>query len=628
MLSELEQHYFLAFTGFIAREHHLAKTGLQGAENINGQAALWLESFEDKKQSFQVINHLKFIESSFQNERDYYLNFEKTETTIPLANFRKGDIAVLYPILPEGLGPLNQQIYKCTIIENSPNRVKVRLRARQTNDHNFNTWEYWNLEHDMMDSGFNAMYTQLRSWLYSSPQQRSLLLGTRPPRINQISLPLPSYPGLTDQQAQILQKALSAEEYFLLWGPPGTGKTSIMIKHLVRFLWEQTDQHILLMAYTNRAVDEICKAINSIGASILETYFRVGSKYSTAEVHHRQLLSNKIQAIDKRKDLKELIASHRIVVGTVASIANKPELFQLKSFQTAIIDEASQILEPNLIGLLGRFKKFILVGDHKQLPAVVVQDQNRATVKDEQLKELGLINLSNSLFDRMYKRALAKDWHWAFDQLSYQGRMHQQIMGFPNHYFYNQTLSILPENIPTHIKQKQALSTEIPAADHPLSQALSTQRMIFIDTPVNTQSVDYKTNMHEAQTITKILHHLPLIHGEQTTNEEYIGVITPYRAQIATIKKALADQNMDATHLTIDTVERYQGGSRQIIIISLCSNHIDRLKMMTSISEEGVDRKLNVALTRAKEQLIILGNRKVLEGLPLYKALLEYCYCI
>lgn len=81
---------------------------------------------------------------------------------------------------------------------------------------------------------------------------------------------------------------------------------------------------------------------------------------------------------------------------------SKTELFLLKNFDTVIIDEASQILEPMLVGLLSKFKRFVLIGDHKQLPAVVVQDGESSKIKDESLRNIGIIDTRISLFERLY----------------------------------------------------------------------------------------------------------------------------------------------------------------------------------------------------------------------------------
>ena len=102
-----------------------------------------------------------------------------------------------------------------------------------------------------------------------------------------------------------------------------------------------------------------------------------------------------------------------------------------------------------------------------------------------------------------------------------------------------------------------------------------------------------------------------------------IGVITPYRAQIAQIQAALQSRNFDVSKITIDTVERYQGGARDVILLSLCTNEASQLSSLVSLSEEGVDRKLNVALTRARRQLVVVGNAEILRGSEIYRKFID-----
>ncbi|HRO73567.1 MAG TPA: C-terminal helicase domain-containing protein [Saprospiraceae bacterium] len=107
-------------------------------------------------------------------------------------------------------------------------------------------------------------------------------------------------------------------------------------------------------------------------------------------------------------------------------------------------------------------------------------------------------------------------------------------------------------------------------------------------------------------------------------NEMSVGIITPYRAQIALIRQYLEKHLPDMLPLiTVDTVERYQGGARDIIIISMCINKLSQLDNMVSLSQEGVDRKLNVALTRAKEQIVIIGNEDLLSNNVMYNKLIN-----
>jgi DNA replication ATP-dependent helicase Dna2 len=623
-MSAVAKRYFIAFSGLIAREHQLAKAGEQGMEQVNGLASLWLNSFEEKQAGFDIISHLTVQELNAQEEEPTII-FQKSTDTNPLANFRTGDIAVLYPH-QEGQGVLSNQIFKCSIIHINNEQVVVRLRSRQFNTRIFEEQPLWNLEHDLLDSSFNTMYRGLYTFANSPKERQRLLLTQDPPREG-IPEDIPVSTELTPEQQDIFRKALAAEDYFLLWGPPGTGKTSMMLKHLVGYLFEETEETLLLLAYTNRAVDEICASIERLRPDIRQHYLRIGSRYGTAPEYQGQLLQEKIKGVEDREALKAIIDKHRIVVGTVSSVAGKQELLLLKHFHRVIIDEASQILEPMLVGLLPQFERFILIGDHKQLPAVVVQDPVVSQIEDPLLHNLGLYNLRNSLFERLFKRCRENGWDWAYAQLSHQGRMHEDIMRFPNQFFYENSLKILPDSLPVARKQKRALSVTLEEGANALLQHLSSRRVIFLPTPADDRSATQKTNAYEAEKVGEVIRAYQQIFKHQgwRLHEDSIGVITPYRAQIAQIKSVLEEQGAPLEQLTIDTVERYQGGARDVIIISLCTNSLNQLAMLTSLSEEGVDRKLNVALTRARNHIVIIGNPDLLNRSDIYRALIRYC---
>lgn len=623
-LKPLEKKYFIAFSGFIAREQRLAKMGAGVIDRSNGLAGLWLDAPEQKEENFALISDLRIRENRSQADEPCIV-FDRTVKTSPLANFRKGDIAVLYPVIennPQAV--LANQIFKCSVIEIDAKMVVVRLRSRQFNDHDFTHFEYWNLEHDVMDAGFVTMYRGLFGFAGASADYRKLILGQRPPQEPEFK-PLSLNSEMTEEQQRILSKIIQAEEYFLLWGPPGTGKTSIVLRHLVAYLMDETSEQLLLLAFTNRAVDEICDALNRIGGSIRDDYFRIGSSYATAPKHQPQLLQEKMKGIGSRKDLQKVLRNHRIVVGTVAAVVGKNELLQLKSFDRLIIDEASQILEPLLVGLLAHFKRFVLIGDHKQLPAVVTQSPEDSATPDEELRAIGLSNLRNSLFERLFKKCQDQEWHWALDKLSHQGRMHREIMAFPSQHFYEGHLKILPEAIPVHLRQLAEYAMQ--PNDHPLANLLCSKRMIFLPTPVDESSPAQKTNQHEAQMVADLVANFQALyaHNDRVFSSESIGVITPYRAQIAQIKTALQERELSEEAITVDTVERYQGGARDIILISLCTNSSFQLLSLASLSDEGVDRKLNVALTRAREQVILLGNPDILRQNSVYAALIDFC---
>ena len=624
-LSELEKCYFISFAGFIAREQALAKTGASDQEGINGLAALWLNSADEKLENFDLIEFLELAENRAGSEEPILI-FRRTERTHRLANFRQGDIAVLYPRQEGVVGVLANQIFKCSIIDIDQQQVVIRLRSRQFNDRIFTEFSHWNLEHDLLDSSFTGIYRSLFEFCRHSTDKKQLLLTTRAPQQPE-PVQLGATPGMTPDQREILGQALSARDYFLLWGPPGTGKTSVMLRYMVDHLLNRTDENILLLAYTNRAVDEICESIERIGPDLRDQYLRIGSRYSTAPAFRDQLLRSKTQKIKSRKELRGLIDGHRIFVSTVSSIVGKSELLQLKSFQTVIIDEASQILEPMLVGLLPNFARFILIGDHKQLPAVVTQDPASSQVKSESLQQIGLNNLRNSLFERLFKRCKTEQWDWAYAQLRHQGRMHQHIMEFPNQHFYEKTLQILPEGISVRARQLQPNFLEIPTNSDDLLTRLGQKRMIFLPTPVDESTPLQKTNQYEAELVSKLVGLLRdvFVQKGKALDRDRIGVITPYRAQIAQIRYALEASGFDPDQITIDTVERYQGGARDIILLSLCTNSSRQLELLSTLSDEGVDRKLNVALTRAREQIVVLGNRDLLSRHEVYRKLLDYC---
>ncbi len=619
----LEQEYFKAFSSFIAREHQLAKTGVQGLENVNGLAKLWLNDYKEKEEQFDIISHLKVEEHQIHAD-DPIVVFKKTQRTNPLANFRKGDIAVLYPFQAKGQPVLSNQIIKCTITAVTNEMVEVRLRSKQFNNALFEQDIPWNLEHDMMDSSFISMYRSLFQFVQFDERKKRLLFTSEAPQEPEQESFLVKK-GLTEEQGNILQKMINAKDYFLLWGPPGTGKTSVMLRHFVAHLLNETDENILLLAYTNRAVDEICDAIEIIDPLIKNEYIRIGSRFSTQERFHDQLLDQKISKIDSRKDLKDTIQSHRIYVATIASLASKMDLLKLKKFHRVIIDEASQILEPMLVGLLPHFEHFILIGDHKQLPAVVVQSPEESKIESPKLKEIGLENMRDSLFERLFKRCIEKEWHWAFARLSHQGRMHHDIMDFPNEHFYNSGLKILPEQLTASKFQTQNIDFQKPVNISYLEQILFSRRNIFLPTEIDNNSRTGKTNAFEANLICELVYGFKRIYefNNRAIDKNSIGIITPYRAQIAQIRQALMEKGIDPELLTIDTVERYQGGARDVILISLCLNNQTQLSSLVSLSEDGVDRKLNVALTRARQHLVVLGNVEILQQNAIYKNLME-----
>ena len=593
-LSKAQRKYFHSFVGFIAREQWLAKVGEHGEDSSGGHAALWRSGYAEKRASFSILSNLKIIENC-ADRSDPYLLFERTRETEVLSNFRVGDIAILHPI-EVGEDHLKQhQVIKCTITQLTSRHVRVQLRYRQFNLEPFAGEMLWVLEPDLMEIGFAAMYRSLFEHPDVAPICK-LSLGT---------IKVDQRPGLTAEQQQLLGKMLNAPGYFLLWGPPGTGKTSVMIREFARGVLENTEDNLLLLAFTNRAVDEICEALDAIGGSVRDHYIRIGSKHATSVHFSEQLLQHKIKDAGKRSELVAILGRHRIFVSTVASFSQNVDLLKVKRFQRVLVDEASQILEPQLIGLLKRFDQYILVGDHRQLPAVTAQGADLAKVEDPDLNASGLFDLRASYFERVYRLCEGAGLDQHFGRLSVQGRMNAEIMAFPNECFYNGFLSAMyPES---------------------LSEGIPSVRFIATNSGSFFQA-NQKTDRAEAEMAVQLVKEFKAIWaaaGREWHSQRTLGIITPWRAQIAQLRECLAEAGIASEEVTIDTVERYQGGARDIIIVSSCVHSKYQLRSLINLSEDGIDRKLNVALTRARQYLVVLGKEEVLREDERYRLFID-----
>ena len=283
----------------------------------------------------------------------------------------------------------------------------------------------------------------------------------------------------------------------------------------------------------------------------------------------------------------------------------------------AIVDEATQILEPQLLGILcakgenGKegVGKFILIGDHKQLPAVVLQNTEQSEVYDEALSAVGLKNLKDSLFERLYRTARQHtDAHRTYDMLCRQGRMHPEVALFANQAFYEGRL--LPVGLP-----------------HQLEDSGNINRLSFYPSQPEPMGSSAKTNHSEAKIAARLAATVYKEHSEAFDASRTLGIITPYRSQIALIKKEIEVLGIsELNQILIDTVERFQGSERDVIIYSFCVNYPYQLKFLSNLTEEDgilIDRKLNVALTRARKQMLLTGVPTLLERNPLYKSLLK-----
>lgn len=611
LLTLLERTYFYTLYNFITKELYTSKSGDVNCESRTGASALWLSTLDEKRDAGEILYDLTIVENHASQAHKAFiiLSIPQYEETF-LPNFRNGDVVVLYERNNGMDNVTNKMVFKGNIESITDNELRIRLRAAQQNPLVFPENSRYAVEHDTMDTTFRSMYLGLSSFMDANPERRELLLGQRPPRFDM------AYEDritrTTDDFERVALKAEAACDYFLLVGPPGTGKTSRALRRMVEHFYACPSTQVLLLAYTNRAVDEICRSLSAILPQV--DYIRVGSELSCDARFRKHLLENVLAECNNRREVNIRMADCRIYVGTVASIASKPELFKLKHFDVAIVDEATQILEPQLLGILcARFKdgrngigKFILIGDHKQLPAVVLQSNEQSEVHDEGLRRIGLYNLKDSLFERLYRFHLQEEHCRAVDMLCRQGRMHPGVASFPNREFYAGKLEAL------------GLPHQLENVDAPVR---------FIPSERDTESVSGKTNRNEARIVAQLAADVYHLYKETFEVNRTLGVITPYRSQIALIRKEIQALGISALNeISVDTVERYQGSERDVIIYSFCVNYLYQLKFLPNLTEENgvwIDRKLNVALTRARRQLYITGVPDILSHNLIYRRLIQ-----
>ena len=619
--SDLERAYFCAFVRFTAMEHRAAKLGANNERGDEGFSALWNQSLAFKERNYTILAYLKYDKTE-QDHIGTRVHFKRTEQTIPISRFRVGDFVLVYPQEEDGrLHPTKYQVVKAAIKALNNEEVVISPMGKQIDDVFFKRHTQWALEAESTDTGYDAMYQSLYYFLQSRQHKKDLLLGLAEPGFGE--QPEVYNPNLKSKQIELLKKALAAKDYFLLQGPPGTGKTKVMLREIVIHLLKDPNQRILLMAYTNRAVDEICEAIKSIGD--VPRFFRLG--YGSSTRHEDILLSRYAKEV-KLRDLRREVIDCRIFITTVLTYQRNPELQNFLESQlpaeckvTAIVDEASQLLEPQIVGAISGLDSFILIGDEKQLPAVVIQRQSTLETKEELLQDLGIRKMSNSLFERLYRRCVEKGWHQAYGMLEDQGRMHEEIATFPNIAFYKGLLkSITTEQqnrLPDYLQNNPLLEN---IDNTSLLQLLKEKRTLFFSSQAEKER---NRNIQEAEFVYYLVSELSKLFPPEELKDA-IGIITPYRTQIASIR-SLLNQNEALSPIVVDTVERYQGGQKRIIIVSLAVNNMVQLDTLQVLNEEGnVDRKLNVTLTRAKDHLIIAGCTDVLQHSPVYNGLIEF----
>ncbi len=606
---------------FFAAYYHLLQ--LEGRAGEQQQALLWKTSLPERVERGTAISSLQPLGKAEPAGQGEWLQAFRCDNNSEL---REGDEI----LLSEG-DPVTGEVVTGTIVGISAEQVKV--------------WTPELIAHPTLIDRYGTDIVHVRTvqnllrWLQAAPQVRELVASKQHPRFGRLTV-APRV-DFNAEQNRAVERAMQMQDYLLIHGPPGTGKTSV-IAEIVKRLCQQ-GQRVLLAAFTNQAVDNMLKRLdkegfhdyvrlghdrsvdNDVQKRLLKTLALQGQSNGAAQGDSTAVLSEHELRVDEILRQVPVVASTTATWSsekyTPASLSATESDYEISPlhFDVAIIDEAGQLTVPAILGALRFAKSFILVGDEKQLPPLVLSS------------EAAEAGLARSLFsilkqqDEDYKKRHSTTVS-ACVPLRVQYRMHKQISDFASHTFYDGLL-IPDRSVASRVlaitKPGMHITTDAPAIKRAIHPGYP---IIFVD--VRGAREHAKVSSAEARTVRAIMAEL-LTHG---IPEAGIGIIAPYRAQVANLRRHLFSDDAESgwhalpshSPLSIDTVDRFQGGERMVIIISFAT--------ATPPAAESLQRdfltnpnRLNVALTRAQRKLILVGCAPALATLPIFQRLLAYC---
>ncbi len=461
------------------------------------------------------------------------------------------------------------------------------------------------------------------------------------PAADDISVSAETIQALNPRQVEAVRWGLGTHRGCLIQGPPGTGKTTV-IAHLVRELVAD-GQRVIVAAQTNTAVDTVLQAIIEVG---VRDFLRVGyanrseslaaTLAAAGEDPHEFFTHDVAQSTESLDRLARRLAytqvvgctTHRAVGDDVIGFLRKQEDVP---FDVAIVDEATQINEPMTLAPLRLARRFVLVGDHRQLPPIVGNERATTAAVDGyawfDLEDagpppqmglfdagapsaeardapMGLGGLDRSLFERLIGQGLP------YVMLEEQYRMNSDIQAYSSRRYYADKLLAHASVSGAKLILDEAAFARQP--QHIRAVIDPAAPVVFCDVD---GEADVRTNAAEAEAVVQTV--AALIECGAGTDRRNIGVVTPFRAQGQLIRRVLADRlGAAADQVEVDTVERYQGSERDTIIVSLVKTE--------HAGEFLADhRRVNVTLTRARRKLILFGHRECLMMSPLFREILE-----
>ncbi|WP_227131268.1 AAA domain-containing protein [Halorubellus salinus] len=366
-------------------------------------------------------------------------------------------------------------------------------------------------------------------------------------------------------QDEAVRKAVTAEDVALVHGPPGTGKT-YTIGQAVRAMVARGER-VLLSAFTNRAVDNALEALEEQGFT---DFVRVGTESGIRD----DMLGYRLETRGDPEECAARLQDAQVVAATTATCGSR--VMREQRFDAALVDEAGQLTEPDALAAVNLAERFVLVGDHQQLPPVVRAENE----------------LQESLFERLVER-----YPEAGVMLDRQYRMSQRIQAFASAAFYDGKLRPATGEVAAQHPRQLVDLDDLPAE---LRDGVT-----FLDTPGDGGR---NTDAVEAERVADVVSSY-LAAG---VAPEDVGVIAPFRAQVAEITRRVPES------VTVDTVDRFQGSSKEVIVVSFVASG----DLESPIFEDY--RRVNVALTRAKRALVLVGDADALATDPVYGRMVDW----
>lgn len=407
------------------------------------------------------------------------------------------------------------------------------------------------------------------------------------------------YKALNDSQNIAITKALLAPNFHLIQGPPGTGKTKT-IAHIAQ-VYLNAGKKIFVTGPTHTAINNCLNAISDL-VQDASKIVKIGEKYQAEEILGNPHITRKTRLSFEKYEMSNDFSKKGILLGGTPYSMCYPASRRMDNweFDLALIDEAAQLSIPLAVAVMSKSNKYIFVGDHKQLDPIIPSGT-------------GLSMFSESIFSRLVKL-------YPNDKslLSISYRLNENLIRIPNALFYNNALSSdssLHEN-----------SKSISSKNYSDIFNHHDSKILFLHKEFDSQG----RSPHEAKIVAELVSDL-VDNGVPYSD---IGILTPYRAQVREIKKALDEKiggiDTEQTQaLFIDTVDRMQGQERDYIIYSMSNSH--PLESKRRLDFFYSPNRLNVAITRAKKKCIVIANYKVFDiideeliDIPEYEMLKPY----